>query len=116
MKRISVILSIVFITIFLTSASLLKTQLQITVLDDAGNFQEGATVTLFENDEDYNANKSVMKPQKTDRKGRTKFVGVDPINYFILVEKDNKNNVLGGERTGELTEGKINKVNIIISE
>jgi hypothetical protein len=33
-----------------------------------------------------------------------------------LVKKGNKDNVLGGERTGKLVEGKINKVNVIISE
>ena len=116
MKRLSVILPLVILGAILASFSLLKTQLQVSVLDDAGNFQTGAEVTLYLNAADYEANKPAMKTQKTDKKGRTKFVGLEPVDYFILAKKGGKDNVLGGERTGKLVEGKINKVNIIISE
>ncbi len=116
MKRVSIILSVLVLGVMLASMALLKTQLQVSVLDDAGNFQVGAEVSLYLNAKDYEANKPSMKSQKTDRKGRTKFVGLAPVDYFILVKKGNKDNVLGGERTGKLVEGKINKVNVIISE
>jgi len=116
MKKISIILSIVIVGALFSSASLLKTQLQVTVFDDIHNFQEGAVVKLYLTQKDYDADKPVMDAQKTDKKGRTKFVGLEPVNYFILVKKGNKDNVLNGERTGELVEGKINKVNIEISE
>ena len=116
MKKIIGLVSLLVLGVVFTSMSFLKTQLQVSVLDDAGNFQVGAEVTLFQNAKDYESNKAAMKSQKTDKKGRTKFVGLDPVDYFILVKKGNKDNVLGGERTGSLTEGKINKVNIIISE
>lgn len=116
MKKIILLVSVFVLGAMLMSSSLLKTQLQVSVLDDAGNFQIGAEVTLYVNAEDYEANKPAMKSQKTDKKGRTKFVGLEPVDYFILVKKGNKDNVLGGERTGQLVEGKINKVNVIISE
>lgn len=116
MKKVYLFTSLVVLSILLGSLSLLKTQLQVTVLDDAGNFQKGASVKIYLNDADYEADKPVLEPQLTDKKGRTKFVGLEPVDYYILVEKGSKNNVLGGERTGELVEGKINKVNVIISD
>ena len=114
MKKINIALLIAVIS--LMSLGLLKTQLQVSVLDDAGNFQQGAEVTLYNNADDYEADKKAFPTQKTDAKGRTKFKGLEAIDYFIHVEKGSKDNVLGGEQTGVLVEGKINKVNIIISD
>lgn len=115
MKKI-LVLGCTLFALMLMSASILKTQLHVTVLDDLGTFQEGAVVKLYADDADYAADKPAVEAQITDKKGRTRFIGVEAKEYFILVEKDGKNNVLGGERTGKLEEGRINKINVIISE
>jgi len=93
----------------------LKTNLTITVLDDAGNIQEGATVILYKTEEDYRASKNPAVPsQKTDQKGRVKFKDLDAISYFVEVRKGEKNNDGLGAQTGDLVAGRTNKVNIII--
>ncbi|MCS6834325.1 MAG: hypothetical protein NZ521_12180 [Flammeovirgaceae bacterium] len=92
--------------------------LQITVLDDKGNVQEGATVTLYEKEEDYKQNKNAIKvPEKTNKKGRVMFKwDLKEISYFIRAEKGNMNNDGGGIKTEKLVKNRINKVNVIISE
>lgn len=101
---------------FTPQLQLIKTTLIVHVLDDLGNFQEGASVRLYKTESDYNEDKNFIGPEISDARGRVKFKKLEAIDYFVLVEKEKKNNVLGGERTGKLNEGKINNVNIIISE
>jgi len=100
---------------FELKAQVLKTNLTITVLDDTGNFQEEASVTLYKTEEDYRASKNPAVPsQLTDKKGRVKFKNLEAIVYFVEVRKGEKNNDGLGAQTGKLDEGKTNKVNIII--
>ena len=40
-------------TLVSADSQIFKTALRITVIDDLGNFQEGATVRLFETEEEY---------------------------------------------------------------
>ena len=94
---------------------ILKTNLTITVLDDTGNLQEEASVTLYNTEDDYRASKNPAFPtQVTDKKGKIKFKNLEPVSYFIEVKKGEKNNDGLGTQTGKLVEGKTNKVNIII--
>ena len=53
MSPLSKILGIVSLTVLLSAFQLIKTTLHITVRDDLGNIVEGATVQLFEVEEDY---------------------------------------------------------------
>lgn len=91
--------------------------LQITVLDDKGNFQEGAVVTLYETEEDYRLNKNAIKvPGKTNKRGRVMFKwDLKEISYYIRAEKGDMNNDGGGIKTEKLVKNRINKVNVIIS-
>ena len=93
---------------------IIKTSLGVTVRDEVGNIVVGATVQLFEKEEDYTAEKNVAVEGVTDDKGYIRFKDLKNISYFVIVRKDDKDNSGGGERTGKLEEKKINKVTIVI--
>lgn len=93
---------------------IIKTTLNITVRDEVGNTVEGATVQLFEKEEDYTSEKNIAVEGVTDNKGFIKFKELKPMSYFVIVRKDDKDNSGGGEQTGRLEEKKINKVTIVI--
>lgn len=92
---------------------LIKTTLTVTVRDELGNIVEGATVQLFENEQDYTAEKNVAAQGVTDKKGVLKLKDLKAIEYYLIVRKDDKDNSGGGEKT-KLEEKKINKVTVII--
>lgn len=100
---------------FNSPEQILKTQLRLTILDELGNLVEGADVTLYNSDEDYRQEQNpVMEKQVTDSKGRVKFIGLEPKVYYVLAEKEDKDNAGAGVQTDTLQEGRINKVNIVI--
>lgn len=103
-----------FLFIATTGFQLLKTQLTVTVRDELGNLVEGATVQLFETEEDYNAEKNVAAEGATDKKGIVRLKEVKDIAYFVIVRKDDKDNSGGGEKINKLEGSKVNKVTIII--
>ena len=113
MKTITRISLVSFFMLALMSFQLIKTQLVITVRNELGNIEEGAKVQLYENEEDYKAEKNFVAEGFTDKKGVVKFKELKPTTYFLLVRKDDKDNFGGGEKT-KLEENKINKVTIII--
>ena len=106
----------VALTFLLLSQSfqIIKTTLNLTVRDEVGNTVEGATVQLFEKEEDYTAEKNVAVEGTTDAKGILKLKDLKAMSYFVIVRKDDKDNSGGGERTGKLEEKRINKVTIVI--
>lgn len=117
MKKISYILLILIFSapIINAQAQVLKTNLTITVLDDNGNIQEGATVILYKNETDYRESKNpAIEKQVTDKKGRVKFKDLDTMAYFVEVRKGDLNNDGLGAQTGKLVAGRTNKANIII--
>lgn len=113
MKTSTTLLTLVLF-IALTSFQLIKTQLTITVRNDLGNTVEGATVKLYEKEEDYSKEENAVAEGTTDAKGVVKFKDLKDIAYFVQVEKDDLNNFGGGEQTGKLEEKRINKVTIVI--
>ncbi len=114
--RILLGISVIFFAAFSNTANaqLLPTKLRITVLDGLGNFVEGASVSIYDNEKDYLASENALAMLKTDKKGRVTFKDLKPIAYFIEAKKGEQNNNGEGVRTGELAEGRINKVNTII--
>ena len=104
----------VLLALSLMSFQIIKTQLQVTIRDELGNTAEGVTVQLFENEEDYNAEKNVAAESVTDKKGVAKFKDLKAISYFVLARKGDINNFGGGEQTGKLDAKKINKVTVVI--
>jgi hypothetical protein len=98
----------------LSSFQLVKTTLHITVRDELGNIVEGATVQLFENEDDYLKEENVVTEGSSDKYGIVKFKDLKPISYFVIVRKDDKDNSGGGERTAVLEAKRINKVTIVV--
>lgn len=93
---------------------LFNTSLTITVRDEVGNTVAGASVKLFETEENYTKETNSIAEGPTDAKGVAKFKKLKPAAYFVLVNKDDKDNAGGGEKIGKLEEGKFNKVTIVI--
>lgn len=114
MKTITRISLVAIFTLILMSLQIFKTQLVVTVRNELGNIEEGAKVQLYENEEDYKAEKNVAAEGVTDKKGVVKFKELKPVAYYLLVRKDDKDNFGGGEQTGKLEESKINKVTVVI--
>jgi hypothetical protein len=107
-------LATALLLMLLQGFQLIKTSLNVTVRDELGNTVQGASVQLFEKEEDYTAEKNVAAQGVTDSKGYLKLKELKPISYYVIVRKDDKDNSGGGEQTGKLEEKKINKVTIII--
>lgn len=114
MKHLSRILFCATVFTILSSFQIIKTTLTLTIRDEVGNTVEGATVQLFEKEEDYTSEKNVAVEGTTDAKGILKLKDLKAISYFVIVRKDDKDNSGGGERTGKLEEKRINKVTIVI--
>ena len=114
MKRYILTGVVASLLIILSGFQIIKTTLSLTVRDEVGNTVEGATVQLFEKEEDYVAEKNVAVEGTTDAKGILKFKDLKAMSYFVIVRKDDKDNSGGGERTGKLEEKRINKVTIVI--
>lgn len=94
---------------------ILKTNLRITIQDDLGNVQEGATVTLFENNDDYRSgDNAIAGPEKTDSRGRVTFKGLEEKVYFVNATKGDMNNNMLGVQTDTLEGGKLNRAAIVI--
>lgn len=108
------IILLTLISIFLLSFQIIKTQLSVTVRNELGNTEEGATVMLFEREDDYKNEKNVAAEGVTDKKGMVKFKDLKPIAYYIIVRKDDKDNAGGGEQTSKLEGNKINKITVVI--
>jgi hypothetical protein len=102
------------LAVMLLSFQIIKTQMQITVRNELGNTEEGATVQLFETEADYQAEKNAVQTATTDKKGVAKFKDLKAISYYVLARKGDKNNFGGGEQTGALQGGRINKVTVVI--
>ena len=114
MKKSFTIQLAIALLVVCSAFQIIKTSLGVTVRDEVGNIVVGATVQLFEKEEDYTAEKNVAVEGVTDDKGYIRFKELKNISYFVIVRKDDKDNSGGGERTGKLEEKKINKVTIVI--
>ena len=67
------LLSITFLAVLLSSfASInpLPTNAKINIVDELGNNVEGATVTLYNNKEDYRTEENPVQTGLTDQKGK----------------------------------------------
>ncbi|MFN8335932.1 MAG: hypothetical protein U0U09_12465 [Cyclobacteriaceae bacterium] len=114
MKTIARISVVAIVMLALMSAQLIKTQIVVTVRNELGNTEEGVKVQLYETEDDYKAEKNAAFEGITDKKGVIRFKDVKATSYFLLARKDDKDNFGGGEQTGKLEEGRINKVTVII--
>lgn len=104
---------ILLLTLF-SFAQVIKTNLRVTVVDDLGNFVEGAQVTLYANEDDYRNNTKPVASCTTDKKGRALLQDLDPISYFVEAHKGEQNNNGAGVKTEALLPKKLNKINTVI--
>ncbi len=95
-------------------SQVLKTKLQVTVRNDLGNIVEGATVTLYKTQADYENNENPVQSGETDEKGRIIFKELQPVSYFMDVRKGDLNNDGRGVQTTKLIAKKKNIVATII--
>jgi uncharacterized protein (DUF2141 family) len=123
MKKLTLTLSLLVVSAFMffqftpktEDSQLFKTNLRIVIQDDLGNIQEGATVTLYGNKDDYRKSENqVTESQVTDKKGRVTFKELEPKVYHVHAEKGKMNNNNLGVQTDTLEGGKLNKVAIVI--
>ncbi|ADR21267.1 hypothetical protein MATR_11040 [Marivirga tractuosa] len=123
MKKLTLALSLLIVSAFMffqftpksEDAQLFKTNLRIVIQDDLGNIQEGATVTLYGNKDDYRKSENpVADAQVTDKKGRVTFKDLEPKVYHVHAEKGKMNNNNLGVQTDTLEAKKLNKVAIVI--
>jgi hypothetical protein len=118
MKKLLLIKSFL-IFMLLTSFTLewqkASTSLRITVRDDLGNLVENATVVLYKTEADYKNEKNpAVEAAKTNVKGEARFRNLDPIAYFVDVQKGDLSNDGGGVRLKRLDKGKANRITVII--
>lgn len=118
MKK-SMLITLAFLSFFSMSFiaaedQLLSTSLRITILNELGNIEEGATVVLYQTEEDYEESANAVATEVTDKKGRVNFKNLEPIIYYVHAENGERNNYGAGIQTTPLTEGKMNRVNIVI--
>lgn len=114
MKSLATVFTLVAILIGATAFQIVKTTLHITVRDEVGNIVSGASVQLFEKEEDYTKEQNVAAQGVTDEKGILKLKDLKSASYYVIVRKGDKDNSGGGEQTGKLEAKRINKVTIII--
>lgn len=123
MRKLTLALSLLVVSAFMffqftpkaEETQFFKTNLRIVIQDDLGNIQEGATVTLYGNKDDYRKSENpVTDSQVTDKKGRVTFKDLEPKVYHVHAEKGKMNNNNLGVQTDTLEAKKLNKVAIVI--
>jgi hypothetical protein len=114
MKSTFKVLALLVLIVTASAFQIIKTSLNVTVRDETGNTVEGATVQLFEKEEDYTKEQNVAATGITDKKGYVKIKDLKSIAYFIIVRKDDKDNAGGGEKVGKLDAKKMNKITVVI--
>lgn len=112
MKKTSYLIA--FTALLLFAFQIIKTQLVVTVVNELGNKEAGATVQLFEKEEDYKKETNVAAEAVTDAKGVARFKDLKAIPYYIIVRKEDRDNSGGGEQTSKLEGGRINKITVVI--
>lgn len=105
---------LVALVLVLTAFQIIKTQLVVTVVNELGNKEAGASVQLFETEEDYTKETNAAAEAVTDAKGVARFKDLKAIPYYIIVRKENRDNAGGGEKTDKLEGGRINKITVVI--
>ena len=72
-QSIILLLSLVSISFTFSPPQLINTSLTVTVRDELGNTVEGASIKLFETEDNYNQEKNALAEGTTDAKGVFRF-------------------------------------------
>jgi len=94
------------------------TNLVIQVVDDYGNPQSGASVTLYQTQYDYNNNINVYASAFTDQNGNATFNNINAIIYFYYIDRSNDclNNNFTTYYTPSLSTGVTNNYPVVVNE
>lgn len=93
----------------------LPTKMKVVVMNPDSSAVMDATIKIYRSEEDYRSEKNqVGVTVKSNKKGMAKIKELEPIPYYVLVEKGEKSNIGGGVMTEALQEGKWNKISAII--
>lgn len=121
MKRLLPVLLMILMSTVLVQqkaeAQIFNTKLKITIVDALGNVVQDAKVRIFKNEADYIKEANDLQPlQLTNAKGQVTFKKLEEASYYILVRKGDLDNTDGGSIVDTLKKGKVNKVNIVITD
>lgn len=116
MKKLSILLALGFILMnsLPSNAQLLNTKLQVLVMNDLGNAVEGAKVSLYKTQADYDKSENAVQTGETNGKGKVSFKKLEPTAYFMHVEKGELTNIGRGVKTTKLVAKKKNRLNVVI--
>ena len=93
---------------------MLKTKLRVTVSNDLGNIVQGATVTLYKTQADYENNQNSVQSGETNEKGQIIFKKLQPVSYYLDARKGDLSNDGRGVQTTKLIAKKKNLIATII--
>ena len=100
---------------FAPPTQLIPISLRVTVLNELGNPEKGAVVTLYKTRQDYEKEQNPALPaQTTNDKGVAVFRNLQPLIYHVSAVKGDKDNANGATQTDTLKASRQNRVNIII--
>lgn len=92
-------------------------QLEFTVVQGNMIFVEGATISLFETQLDWESQTNVIQSLKTNAKGQVIFENLKEQKYYFFVEKDELNNLADIAATWDpLKKGQRSQLLVKISE
>lgn len=91
-----------------------KAKLEVMVIDGLGNPVEGAKVSLYSSQDDYQSSQNAVQTGTTDAKGKVVFKKLDTISFFIDARTKELNNDGRGVQTDVLVKMKKSKVNIVV--
>lgn len=98
-----------------SNRQLIPVSLRVTVLNELGNPEKGATVTLYKTQQDYEKEQNPAFPaQTTNDKGVVIFRDLQPVIYHVSAVKGDRDNAAGATQTDTLKANRQNRVNIII--
>jgi hypothetical protein len=93
-----------------------ETTLELTIRNSNGNAIEGATVDLFESENDFWNDRNKLVTRITGRTGKVQFTNLMEKRYYCYAEYGCENNINGGFITDIMKPNRINEDNIILSK
>lgn len=88
--------------------------LKVKVLDEQGSPVHGAEVEVFETEGDFANGSEPLDTKYTNKKGKARFSGLHKKEYYVHVEKGEKDNSEGQVKTDKLQNVSFNKETVII--
>jgi putative lipoprotein (rSAM/lipoprotein system) len=88
--------------------------LKVKVLNEEGDPVHGAEVKVYQSMDDFDRGINALDTKYTNKNGKARFSGLHKEEYYVHVEKDNKDNENGQIKTDKLHNVSFNKETVII--